>query len=121
MTWLRKQIESVCDIEGYSYELTSGEVTEILEHFYKIIDLYPKIIHDVKIIDIFKRKKIQNNLYYPYFLIRILTHVIRDKTRLATLLSNIHFQSETILTRNEHIWKEVCKQLRYEYLPLDSS
>ena len=121
ITWLRKEIESACDIEGYSYELTSNEVSDILEQLNKIIDLYPKIMQEAKILKLFKRGKVQNNLYYPYFIVRILTLVIHDKNRLATLLSNIHFQSRTILTRNEHIWKEVCKQFQYEYSPLESS
>ena len=109
---MRKEIESAYDIKGYSYELTNNEVIETLGYFKNIIDIYPKIIQEIEI-------KLQNGLYYPYYIAKILSLVIQDTDRLNTLLSNIHFQSKTILNRNEYIWKEICKHLQYEYSPLD--
>ena len=121
VTWIRKQIESAYSIKGYSYELSNYEVNKILEHFKTILDVYKKIKWEPKVLEIFKSRKIPNNLNYSYFIARILAIVIHDKNRLATLLSNMHFQSESILVRNDYIWKELCKQLHYEYLPLISS
>ncbi len=91
----------------------------MLQHLKEIIEFYPKIKRKPEVLKLFKRRKIQNNLYYPFFIVRILSLVIPDKNRLSTLLSNIHLQSKSILVRNEYIWKEICKQLRYEYLPLE--
>ncbi len=119
ITWLRKEIESACGIKSYSFELTNNEINKILEHLKEIIEFYPKIKRKSAVLKLFKRGKIQNHLYYPFFIVRILSHVIPDKNRLTILLSNIHFQSKSILVRNEYIWKEICKQLRYEYLPLE--
>src|SRR6266516_1996211 len=118
VTWIRKQIESAYSIKTFSYELSNYEVNKILDHFKTIIDLYPIIKREPKVLEIFKSRKIPNNLNYPYLIARILAIVICDKNRLAMLLSNIHFQSESILVKNDHIWKELCTQLHYEYLPL---
>ena len=121
VTWLRIQIESAYGIENNSYELSNYEVNKILDHFKTIIDLYRIIKLEPKVLENFKSRKIPNNLNYSYFIARILALVIHDKNRLATLLSNIYFQSEPILVKNDYIWKELCKQLHYEYLPLVSS
>ena len=118
MNCIRKQIESKCSIKTYSYELSNYDENKILDHFKTIIDLYPIIKREPKVLEIFKSRKISNNLNYPYLIATILAIVIHDKNRLATLLSNIHFQSESILVKNDYIWKELCKQLHYEYLPL---
>src|SRR6266516_4671250 len=97
ITWLRKEIESTCGINSYSFELTNNEINEILEHLKEIIELYPKIKQEPEVLKLFKRRKIQNNLYYPFFIVRILSLIIPDRNRLGILLSNIHFQSKSIL------------------------
>ncbi len=37
VTWIRIQIENICNIEGYSYELMQNEIKEIITYFDKII------------------------------------------------------------------------------------
>ncbi len=118
ITWLRIHIESICNIKSHSYELTNEEVVKILEYFNNIVSLFSNIIQDPNILLILKRKKIHNILYYPYCIVRILSFVIEDKERLNILLSNVHFQNKVTLSKNEFIWKELCKKLDYEYVPL---
>src|SRR6266516_2637381 len=93
-TWLRKEIESACGINSSSFDLTNNEINEILELLEEIIVFYPKIKQEPEVLKLFKRRKMQNNLYYPFFIVRILSLVIPDRNRLSILLSNIHFQSK---------------------------
>lgn len=115
ITWLRIQIESICKINGHSYELTADENIKILDYFSEIVDEFINITQDPKILQNLKKKKIHNILYYPYCIVRILTFVIKDKNRLNILLSNVHFQNKITLMKNEYIWKEICGRLGYTY------
>lgn len=119
ITWIRIQIESVCNIKGYSYDLTNEEIIKILEYFNEIILQFPIIISNNKILQHLKKKKIHNMIYYPYCIVRILHFVINNKKRLNILLSNVHFQNKITLSKNEFIWKEICNILNYNYIPLE--
>lgn len=99
ITWLRKAIECACNIDGYSYELTSDEVIQILNYFSAVRKQFLNIKHD--------QTQRRNILYYPYILVKLLSHVIQDKNRLQMLLSNIHFQSSKTVTKNEYIWEQL--------------
>jgi len=92
ITWLRKEIESACNIKSQSYELTNEEITVILNYLSEIFQSL-------------KSKKIR--LHYPFLLAKILPLAIKDKSRLDILLSNIHFQNEKTLAKNEHIWRQI--------------
>ena len=91
ITWLRKEIESACNIKSQSYELTNEEIIPILNCFSEI--------------QLLKSKKFR--LHYPFLIAKILPLAIKDKSRLDILLSNIHFQNEKTLAKNEHIWRQI--------------
>lgn len=118
ITWIRIQVETICNMKSNSYELTRDEIKEILIYFNDIIEEFPNIIINQQILNVLKKKKIHNILYYPYCIVRILFFVITDKPRLKILLSNIHFQNSLTLFKNDLIWKEICNKLGYTYIPL---
>ena len=110
ITWLRKEIESACEIKGHSYELTDCEISEIVTYFSEITKQFSSIKDDPEIIHTFKRK---NMLYYPFVIAKVLHLVIHDKNRLNILLSNVHFQDKKTLAKNEYVWEVLRKKLNY--------
>jgi hypothetical protein len=110
VTWLRKEIESACNINGHSYDLSSEEMEQILNHFREVITEFSNIREASEIL---QKKRVHNIPSYPYFIVKILSLIIRDKDRLKILLSNVHFQCEKTHAKNENIWKLLCKKLNY--------
>ena len=82
VTWLRKQIESACNIQGHSYELTDDEMNQTLNYFSEISKQFISIKQDPEILCVLERKNLRNILYYPFIIVKILSHIIQDKTRL---------------------------------------
>ena len=74
------------------YDFTDNEIHEILSMFNQILAQYYTLRSDLNVLAQLNRKSI-HNLYYPYYLVKILQVVIIDKERLAFMLSNIHTQS----------------------------
>ena len=58
VTWLRKEIESTCNITGHSYDLSAEEMEQILNHFREVIKQFSIIKNDHEIV---KNKKIHND------------------------------------------------------------
>ena len=57
--------------------------------FNQILAQYYTLCSDSDVLAHLNRKSI-HNLYYPYYLVKILQIVIIDEERLAFMLSNIH-------------------------------
>lgn len=107
ITWLRKEIESGCNIKGHSYELSSDEISDILNYFSQIIAQFSALKQDPKV-------HMHNIAYYPFFIAKILSLVIHNKNRLNTLLSNVHSQNKKTLAKNEYIWDILSNNINNE-------
>lgn len=64
ITWLRKQIENICNaqqlsymVKKHSYDLTNDEIIKILEYFNEIITQFTFLIQEPKILQILKKKE----------------------------------------------------------------
>lgn len=107
-------------------QLSVEEHQEILVDFSRAMDVYERIIKREDILQLFNKGKISNKWYYPDALLRILMGKMSDKRRrymdprLPKLIECIHLQSPNTLTKNDVIWREVCKELEgYKYDPID--
>ena len=85
------------------YNFTENETYKILSLFNQILTQYNTLRSDSNVLAQLNRKSI-HNLYYPYYLIKILQIVIIEEERLAFMLSNIHTQSRETTLRNNILW-----------------
>lgn len=109
--WIRKCIERHLNIASVDYTFTDHEINNIL-YYFNIIHLeYTRIIKNINILKMIKKKKVHNNLYYPYYLVKIFHFVITDTNKLNYILSNIHTQSSTTLCKNDLLWEIICTNL----------
>jgi hypothetical protein len=116
IVWIKKQIAEHLEIKIDSTELTDDEIDEILNYFQNISTVYIELSHDPKILSVLKKKIICNNLYYPFYLKKILEFVITDKDRLSNFLINIHLQNGPTIKKNNFIWYNICQKLNYPYI-----
>lgn len=95
ISWIRRCLENHLSItrDDRYYEFTESEIHDILLMFNQILAKYNTLRRDSKLLLQLNREAI-HNLYYPYYLLKILQAVIIDKERLAFMLSNIHTQSQ---------------------------
>jgi hypothetical protein len=101
-------------------QLTVEENQEILIDFSRAMDLYEKLRKREDILQMFGKAKIRNKLYYPYGLLKILCHKLKNDPRKNGLIECIHFQSTNTIKKDDAIWQEICKELEgYEYEPTD--
>ena len=114
ISWIRKYIENSLNItrdERY-YDFTENEIHEILSVFNQILAQYYTLCCDSNVLMQLNRKSI-HNLYYPYYLVRILQIVIIDEERLAFMLSNIHIQSQKTTLKNDMLWTLMRSKLSF--------
>jgi hypothetical protein len=101
-------------------QLTVEESQELLMHFSRAMDIYERVSKREDILQLLGKNKIRNKFYYPYGLLKILCAKMRRDPRLPGLLECIHIQSTNTITKNDKIWKEVCKEHQdYDYEPTD--
>ncbi len=101
-------------------QLTVEENQEILIDFSRAMDLYEKVRKREDILQMFSKNKIRNKLYYPYGLLKILSHKLKNDPRKNALIECIHFQSANTVNKDDVIWQEICKELDgYIYEPTD--
>jgi Poxvirus Late Transcription Factor VLTF3 like len=105
ISWIRKCIENHLNItrDECLYDFTQNEIHEILSMFNQVLAQYYTLCSDSNVLAKINRKSV-HNLYYPYYLIKILQIVITNKARLAFLLSNIHTQSPKTALKNDMLW-----------------
>jgi Poxvirus Late Transcription Factor VLTF3 like len=114
ISWIRKYIENHLNItrdERY-YNFTQNEINEILSVFNQILAQYYTLRSDSNVLMQLNRKSI-HNLYYPYYLVKILQIVIIDEERLAFMLSNIHIQSQKTTLKNDMLWTLMRPKLSF--------
>ncbi len=91
-------------------QLTCRESQLINIYFDKVLKIYDNI----------KPADKSNCFYHPYFIYKIIEHILKDdpKERLESILSCIHLQSRDTLIKNDRIWQKICDQLPdVEYIP----
>ena len=96
-------------------QLTDEEQHMIVSYFNKIARIYDKI----------KSNKNPNLRYHPYFIYKIIEHILREthqKRRRQEILSCIHLQSRETLIEHDRIWKQICEKIpEIEYKPTNRS
>ena len=114
ISWIRKCIENRLNItrDKRYYHFTENEIHEILSMFNQILTQYNTLRSDPNVLTQLNRKSI-HNLYYPYYLIKILRIVIIDEERLAFMLSNIHIQSQKTTLKNDMLWMLMQPKLSF--------
>jgi len=80
--------------------------------FNQILAKYNTLRRDSKLLLQLNRESI-HNLYYPYYLVKILQIVIVDEERLAFMLSNIHTQSQKTTQKNDKLWMLIQSGLNH--------
>jgi hypothetical protein len=114
ISWIRKYIENRLNItrDKRYYDFTESEIHEILSMFNQILAQYYTLCCDSNVLMQLNRKSI-HNLYYPYYLVKILQIVIIDEERLAFMLSNIHTQSQKTTLKNDMLWMLMLPKLSF--------
>ena len=80
--------------------------------FNQILAQYYTLRSDSNVLMQLNRKSI-HNLYYPYYLVKILQIVIINEERLAFMLSNIHIQSQKTTLKNDMLWTLMRPKLSF--------
>jgi hypothetical protein len=101
-------------------QLSVEEEQMILLDFSRAIELFGEVVKSDEILRLFNKTEIHNKLYYPFFLLKILTHHFKHDGRLSGLIDCIHFQSSGTLTKDDLLWKRICQGMKgYDYEPTD--
>ena len=74
-----------------------------MQYFDQILAQYYTLCNGSNVLAQLNSKFI-HNLYYPYYLVKILQIVLIDKERLAFMLSTIHTQSQRTTPKNDMLW-----------------
>jgi hypothetical protein len=114
ISWIRRCLENHLSItrDDRYYEFTESEIHDILLMFNQILAKYNTLRRDSKLLLQLNRESI-HNLYYPYYLVKILQIVIVDEERLAFMLSNIHTQSQKTTQKNDKLWMLIQSGLNH--------
>jgi hypothetical protein len=105
-------------------QLTPEEEMKILADFSLAIEIFEVLSKKEEVLRLFNKPAIRNKLYYPFFLLKILLKHLRGDPRLPKLIECIHLQSSVTLTKDDHLWKMICTEMRkrgkkYNYEPTD--
>jgi hypothetical protein len=93
-------------------QLTDRELQLINIYFDKVIKIYDEI----------KPANKTNCFYHPYFIYKIIEHILKDSSpkRMHGILCCIHLQSRETLIKNDKIWKDICDKIdEITYIPTD--
>jgi len=104
--------------------LTVDEEMRVLFDFAMIVEIFDSISKRKDVLARFQKSRIHNKLYYPYMLLKILSHHLRNDPRLKKLVEGIHFQSSSTIIKDDYIWAQICTVLqergkKYVYTPTD--
>ncbi len=90
-------------------QLTEAETDLFYEYFGRVINIYNST------------KKKVNCPYCPYFIYKILEHMLSDpesEDRRNRFFSYIHLQLPNTLNEQDRVWEQICKQIpEFEYKP----
>jgi ribosomal protein S27AE len=101
-------------------QLSSEEEQQVLCDFSMAVEVFEKLSKREDVLRIFNKSVISNKLYYPFFLLKILAHRLKGNPKLPKLIECIHLQSSTTLTKDDRLWKKMCKEMGgYKYEPTD--
>jgi Poxvirus Late Transcription Factor VLTF3 like len=101
-------------------QLKPEEEQLVAADFARIVVIFERISKRPEVLRLLKKTSISNKLYYPFFLLKILTKHLRRDPRLRGLIECIHLQSAATLTKDDLLWREICRELKdYKYEPTD--
>ena len=102
-------------------QLTDQESQLISIYFDKVTRIYDRI----------KPASKNNVSYHPYFIYKIIEHILKvkspndyrnSKKRISNILSCIHLQARETLIENDKTWKQICSMIdEIEYKPTDKN
>jgi hypothetical protein len=91
-------------------QLTELERRKIHIYFDQIISIYSDI----------KPMNKTNTNYHPYYILKILEQIIKDRIRRKNMIVCIHLQSRETLIEHDRLWKKVCARIPdFKYRPTD--
>jgi hypothetical protein len=94
-------------------QLSLDEMQLMSSHYTKVVSLYNTYIKT--------EKTNSNQLYYPYFIYKIIQHIFKNKPDKLLLLKYIHLQTSITNKKHDKTWKIICDNsgLEYTYEPTD--
>jgi hypothetical protein len=99
-------------------QLSAEEEQIILNDFDEVIKIFADISRDRRVLAIFNKTTIKNNLYYPFFILKIMMFRMKGDGRLPALVECIHLQSAATLIKDDLLWKIMCEYMpEYVYEP----
>jgi hypothetical protein len=115
---LRQLVTARAGEEIVPQRFSDSEKEAIMTDFSIAADLFDEVTKDTSLLSQINRSEVKNHPYYPYILYHVLNHHIKDRRRMRLFVDCIHFQSQTTLTKNDHIWINIIKQMPgYVYEP----
>jgi hypothetical protein len=91
-------------------QLTDLERRKIHIYFDQIISIYSEI----------KPVNKTNTNYHPYYILKILEQIVKDRVRRKNMIVCIHLQSRETLIEHDRLWKKVCARIPdFKYKPTD--
>jgi hypothetical protein len=99
---------------------TPEEELRMLNDFSQAIEVFERLIKKEEVLRLFNKLSIRNKVYYPFFWLKILMHILRGDPRLEGIIECIHLQSSATLTKDDLLWKMMCEEMDgYTYEPTD--
>jgi hypothetical protein len=91
-------------------QLTDLEMRKIHIYFDRIIAIYAEI----------KPPNKTNTNYHPYYIMKILEQIIKNRKRRREMIVCIHLQSSETLIEHDLLWKKICARIDdFTYKPTD--
>lgn len=103
ITWIKNQIEIEFNLTKTDCFLSDDEMQAILDIFDRVYTLFLEVIRE--------HKFNQKNIFYPFYISKIIPLVITDEARLKTLNAHLHKQSVSTTQKNDIIWSQIIQRL----------
>lgn len=89
-------------------QLNDLERRKIHIYFDKIITIYSEI----------KPVNKTNTNYHPYYILKILEQIIKNRNRRKEIISCIHLQARETLIEHDILWQKICEHIEeFKYIP----
>jgi antitoxin component HigA of HigAB toxin-antitoxin module len=92
-------------------QLSIEEEQIVLNDFASAIEIFEVIHKDENTLQLLGKTVIRNKLYYPFFLLKILSFRLKGDPRLYGLIECIHLQSNATLIKDDKFWQKICEKL----------
>ena len=92
-------------------QLTTEEEQLVLNDYNQATKAFEKIVRREEVLRPLGKNAIKNNVYYPFFLLKILMRRFRRDPRLRGLIECIHLQSAGTLKKDDLFWEKICTEM----------